>query len=71
MKRPLRFTKGQPLRGELSTKPRDFQVRVKVWEARQLYGTNINPVCRVTLLRSTQITRVKKSTNKPYWDEVY
>lgn len=57
-------------RDGLSEKPRDFQMRVKIWEARQLYGANTNPVCRVTVLHSTRVTKVKKSTNKPYWDEV-
>ena len=57
-------------RGKLSTKPQDFQVRIKVWEARQLAGGNIHPVCKVTVSNQTKMTRVKKSTNRPYWDEV-
>ncbi|XP_071507429.1 myoferlin-like [Diadema antillarum] len=66
----LRLT-GKMSRDTLSTKPTDFQIRVKVWEGRQLHGTNINPVCRVTIQHNTQVTRVKKSTSKPYWDELF
>ncbi|XP_022096608.1 dysferlin-like isoform X4 [Acanthaster planci] len=58
-------------RGKLSKKPQDFQVRVKVWEARQLAGGNIHPVLKVTVSNQTKMTRVKKSTNRPYWDEVF
>ncbi|KAJ8025764.1 Dysferlin [Holothuria leucospilota] len=58
-------------RSQLSKKPQDFQVRIKIWEARQLAGGNIHPVCKVTVSTQTKMTRVKKSTNKPYWDEVF
>ena len=54
----------------LSNKPQDFQVRIKVWEARQLPGENIHPVCKVTVEKQIKVTRVKNSTNKPVWDEV-
>ena len=57
-------------RRKLSKKPQDFQVRIKVWEGRQLAGGNIHPVCKVTVSNQTKMTRVKKSTNRPYWDEV-
>lgn len=67
----LTFLPGRMKREGLSEKPRDFQMRVKIWEARQLYGANTNPVCRVTVLHSTRVTKVKKSTNKPYWDELF
>ncbi|XP_072177496.1 myoferlin-like [Diadema setosum] len=58
-------------RSKLSKKPQDFQVRIKIWEARQLAGGNIHPVCKVTVSNQTKMTRVKKSTNRPYWDEVF
>ncbi|XP_063963833.1 myoferlin-like isoform X9 [Lytechinus pictus] len=58
-------------RSKLSKKPQDFQVRIKVWEARQLAGGNIHPVCKVTVSNQTKMTRVKKSTNRPYYDEVF
>ncbi|XP_070540972.1 myoferlin-like isoform X9 [Ptychodera flava] len=58
-------------RKELSTKPQDFQVRVKVWEARQLQGANIHPVCKVSVAGQTKMTRVKHSTNTPVWQEIF
>ncbi|XP_077866920.1 uncharacterized protein LOC144355725, partial [Saccoglossus kowalevskii] len=58
-------------RKELSTKQQDFQVRVKVWEARQLQGANIHPVCKVTVANQTKMTRVKHSTNTPIWQEIF
>ncbi|KAJ8026374.1 Dysferlin [Holothuria leucospilota] len=58
-------------RTKLSQKTQDFQLRVKVWEARQLAGGNINPVCKVSCIGSAQTTRVKHATSKPYFDEVF
>ncbi|XP_071827267.1 myoferlin-like isoform X3 [Apostichopus japonicus] len=58
-------------RDKLSQKTQDFQLRVKVWEARQLSGSNINPVSKVTCVGSAQTTRVKHATSKPYFDEVF
>ncbi|XP_071827020.1 myoferlin-like isoform X6 [Apostichopus japonicus] len=58
-------------RSQLSKKPQDFQVRIKIWQARQLGGGNVHPVCKVTVSNQTKMTRVKKSTNSPYWDEVF
>ncbi|XP_077992044.1 myoferlin-like isoform X14 [Glandiceps talaboti] len=58
-------------RKELSTKPEDFQVRVKVWDARQLQGANIHPVAKVTVSNQTKMTRVKHSTNTPVWQEIF
>ncbi|XP_056005331.1 dysferlin-like isoform X7 [Ostrea edulis] len=55
----------------LSTKPTDFQIRVKVIEARQLQGANIQPVAKVTVSNQTKQTRVKKSTNSPSWNEAF
>ncbi|XP_033757648.1 myoferlin-like isoform X3 [Pecten maximus] len=63
-----------PRRGllkNLSTKPTDFQVRVKIIEARQLQGANIQPVCKVTVYNQQKQTRVKKSTNSPYFNESF
>ena len=48
-----------------------FQVRVKVIQARQLQGANIQPVTRVTVYNQTQQTRVQKSTNTPYWNQSF
>ncbi|XP_061186415.1 myoferlin-like isoform X3 [Saccostrea echinata] len=55
----------------LSTKPTDFQIRVKVIEARQLQGGNIQPVAKITVANQTKQTRVKKSTNSPCWNEAF
>ncbi|XP_065924822.1 myoferlin isoform X7 [Magallana gigas] len=55
----------------LSNKPTDFQIRVKVLEARQLQGGNIQPVAKVTVANQTKQTRVKKSTNSPSWNEAF
>ena len=48
-----------------------FQVRVKILEARQLQGDNIQPCAKVTVYNQTKTTRVKKSTNSPYWNESF
>ncbi|KAK3589425.1 hypothetical protein CHS0354_020754 [Potamilus streckersoni] len=58
-------------RGKLSSKPQDFQIRVKILEARQLQGSNIQPVCKITCWNQTKQTRVKKSTNSPFWNETF
>lgn len=47
------------------------QIRVKVIEARQLQGGNIQPVAKVTVANQTKQTRVKKSTNSPSWNEAF
>lgn len=47
------------------------QIRVKILEARQLQGGNIQPVAKVTVANQTKQTRVKKSTNSPSWNEAF
>ena len=47
-----------------------FQVRVRIIEGRQLSGSNISPVVRCTVANHTRQTKVKHSTNKPFFDEV-
>ncbi|VDL89995.1 unnamed protein product [Schistocephalus solidus] len=54
-----------------STKPQDFQVRVRVQEARQLTGSNISPLCKVSCANQTQVTSVKPSTNAPFWGQTF
>ncbi|XP_046851260.1 myoferlin-like isoform X2 [Xenia sp. Carnegie-2017] len=56
---------------DLPNKPMDFQVRLKVVEGRQLSGGNINPVVRVTVGDQVKQTRVKKSTNRPYYNQTF
>ena len=46
------------------------QVRVRIIEGRQLAGANISPVVRVNIDNQTRQTKVIKSTNKPFYDEV-
>lgn len=44
---------------------------MKVIEGRQLPGGNINPTIRVTVGEEFNQTRVKHSTNKPFFDETF
>lgn len=53
----------------LPNKPTDFQIRIKVVEGRQLSGSNINPVVRVTVGDQVKQTAVKRSTNRPYYNQ--
>ena len=48
-----------------------LQVRIKVVEARQLPGANISPIARVTCFNQTKQSRVQKSINSPYFNEVF
>ena len=48
-----------------------FQIRVKVLEGRQIEGSNIQPVCKVGCFNQVKQTRVKKSTNSPFWNETF
>ena len=55
-----------------SLKSQDFQVCVRVIEARQLAGLNMDPVVCVQVgdEKNRKYTSVKESTNCPYYDEV-
>uniref|UniRef100_A0A8C3V872 Dysferlin n=1 Tax=Catharus ustulatus TaxID=91951 RepID=A0A8C3V872_CATUS len=53
----------------LPNKPQDFQIRVRVIEARQLPGIQIRPVVKVTVAGQTRRTRIRKG-NSPFFDEV-
>lgn len=44
---------------------------MKVVEGRQLEGSNVHPVCKLTLFGETKQTRVKRSTGSPIWNEVF
>ena len=39
--------------------------------ARQLQGANVSPVVRVTVFNQIQQTRIQKSTNTPFWNQVF
>ncbi|XP_039234377.1 dysferlin-like, partial [Pipra filicauda] len=54
----------------LANKPQDFQIRVRVIEARQLPGINIRPVVKVTAAGHTKRTRIRKG-NSPFFDETF
>lgn len=46
------------------------QIRVKVFEARQLTGGNIHPVVRVSVADQDRDTKIKKCANNPAFNEV-
>ncbi|XP_025209289.1 fer-1-like protein 5 [Theropithecus gelada] len=54
----------------LSSKPQHFQVRVKVFEARQLMGNNIKPVVKVSIAGQQHQTRIKMGNN-PFFNEIF
>ncbi|KAM6180290.1 fer-1-like protein 5 [Erethizon dorsatum] len=58
------------MRSALSSKPQHFQVRVKVFEARQLLGNNIHPVVKVTIAGQQHHTRIKMGNN-PFFNEIF
>ncbi|XP_068045268.1 dysferlin isoform X5 [Anomalospiza imberbis] len=66
MKRRRRSSPKKPL----SNKPQDFQIRVRVIEARQLPGIQIRPVVKVTVAGQTRRTRIRKG-NSPFFDETF
>lgn len=65
-----RVTKGKNSRRMLSNKPQDFQIRIRVIEARQLSGNNIRPVVKVHVCGQTHRTRIKRGNN-PFFDELF
>ncbi|KAM4524314.1 myoferlin-like isoform 2-T2 [Odontesthes bonariensis] len=64
-----RLTRGQS-RHKLINKPQDFQIRVRIIEARQLSGNNIKPVVKVHVCGETHRTRIKRGNN-PFFDEMF
>uniref|UniRef100_A0A665W534 Myoferlin n=1 Tax=Echeneis naucrates TaxID=173247 RepID=A0A665W534_ECHNA len=64
-----RLTRGQN-RHRLVNKPQDFQIRVRIIEARQLPGNNIKPVVKVSVCGQTHRTRIKRGNN-PFFDEMF
>ena len=58
-------------KANLPTKPQDFQIRVVVHEARNLFGGNLHPVTNVSIGKQGKHTRVQRSTAKPKWEEVF
>ncbi|XP_077444466.1 dysferlin [Stigmatopora argus] len=68
LKRRRRGASSQPK--PLANKPQDIQVRVRVIEARQLPGVNINPVVKVTVAGQSRRTRIRRGNN-PTFDEMF
>ncbi|XP_032358036.1 myoferlin isoform X3 [Etheostoma spectabile] len=64
-----RLNRGQN-RHRLVDKPQDFQIRVRIIEARQLSGNNIKPVVKVHVCGQTHRTRIKRGNN-PFFDEIF
>ncbi|XP_074519844.1 myoferlin-like isoform X1 [Halichoeres trimaculatus] len=64
-----RLARGQN-RHRLVNKPQDFQIRIRIIEARQLPGNNIKPVVKVSVCDDTHRTRIKRGNN-PYFDEMF
>ncbi|CAF4363922.1 unnamed protein product, partial [Rotaria sp. Silwood2] len=54
-----------------STKPQDFQIRIKIFQARQLDGSNLHSVCRVRVVGSIKQIKIQKGTNQSYFNEVF
>ncbi len=52
-------------------KIQDFQIRVKIIEARQLDGNNVSSLCRVKCSTNVKTTKTVRSSNNPYWNEVF
>merc|ERR1739848_242119 len=52
-------------------KPVHFQIQVSIVEAKQLSGTNMDPVCLVQIGDDKKYTSQKTQTNSPYWNEVF
>ncbi|KAK5850635.1 hypothetical protein PBY51_001496 [Eleginops maclovinus] len=57
-------------RHRLVNKPQDFQIRIRIIEARQLSGNNIKPVVKVSVCDQTHRTRIKRGNN-PFFDEMF
>nr|XP_012642367.1 fer-1-like protein 5 isoform X2 [Microcebus murinus] len=54
----------------LCTKPQHFQVRVRVFEGRQLMGNNIKPLVKLSIGGQQQQTRIKMGNN-PFFNELF
>ena len=48
----------------------DYQIQIRIIEARQLSGMQLDPVTTVTVGNQKKHTAVKEQTNTPFWDEV-
>lgn len=55
---------------ELTAEYQQFQVGVRIIEAKDLAGTEISPFVEITVGRQQKKTTVRKKTVSPYFDEV-
>ncbi|XP_076007812.1 myoferlin-like isoform X1 [Genypterus blacodes] len=65
-----KVARGVESRHRLANKTQDFQIRVRVIQARQLPGNNIKPVVKVNTCGDTHRTRMKRGNN-PFFDEIF
>ncbi|XP_031569345.1 otoferlin-like [Actinia tenebrosa] len=56
---------------KMSIREQDYQIQVRIHEARQLAGTQIDPVCTVTIGNQKKSTAIKEQTNCPFYDEFF
>eukprot|EP00043_Microstomoeca_roanoka_P019046 m.208684 g.208684 ORF g.208684 m.208684 type:complete len:2004 (-) comp16932_c1_seq2:1013-7024(-) len=55
-----------------STKKQDFQIRVRIIEARNLQSNkSLKPLCKLTLGERARRTRVHRNTNSPWFNELF
>lgn len=48
-----------------------MQIRVKVVEARQLMGEDLNPLCRIKYDGNCAQTKIQKGTNSPWFNDLF
>ena len=56
---------------QIGLRSQQFQIQITVIEARQLSGTNMDPVVEVKVGEESRFTTQKTSTNCPYYNEVF
>ena len=61
----MRVEKREPI------KEIDYQIQLRLIEARQLSGMQLDPVSTVTIGNQKKHTAVKEQTNTPFWDEFF
>ncbi|XP_049640551.1 fer-1-like protein 5 [Suncus etruscus] len=61
---------GSSMPKALSSKPQHFQVRVRIFEARQLLGNNLRPLVKVVIGNQEFYTHIKMGSN-PFFNEIF
>ncbi|XP_074066135.1 fer-1-like protein 5 [Macrotis lagotis] len=61
---------GHPVRMPLTSKPQEFQVQMRIFEAHQLHGHNIDPVVKILIGNHEYRTRIMKGNN-PFFNEKF